>query len=68
MAVVLQGKVDAIILTGGVAYSDLITHFIKNRVSFIAPVEIYPGEDEMEALAYNGHLLWNNKLRAKKYK
>ncbi len=68
MAVVLQGKVDAIILTGGVAYSDLITNFIKNRISFIAPVEIYPGEDEMEALAYNGKLLWNNKLRAKKYK
>lgn len=50
MATVLEGKVDRIILTGGLAYSDLLTDYIKNMVSFIAPVIIYPGEDEMEAL------------------
>ncbi len=67
MAVVLQGKVDAILLTGGVAYSSLITGFIQNYVDYIATVQIYPGEDEMKALAYNGNLLWNGKLIAKKY-
>lgn len=51
MASVMKGKVDAIILTGGVAYSELMTGMIRERVEFIAPVEIYPGEFEMDALA-----------------
>ncbi|MDO4474077.1 MAG: butyrate kinase [Eubacteriales bacterium] len=51
MASVMKGKVDAIILTGGVAYSDLMTGMIRERVEFIAPVEVYPGEFEMDALA-----------------
>ena len=50
-ATVLKGKVDAIILTGGIAYSEMITTWIKERVSFIADVKIYAGEDEMSALA-----------------
>lgn len=48
---VLKGQVDAIILTGGFAYNTLTTDLIKSRVDFIAPVLIYPGEDEMLALA-----------------
>jgi butyrate kinase len=48
---VLKGQVDAIILTGGFAYNKLTTDLITARVSFIAPVHIYPGEDEMLALA-----------------
>ena len=67
MAVVLEGNIDAVILTGGVAFSKLITGYIKNMVNFLAPVIIYPGEDEMEALAYNGVLLWQKKLKAKEY-
>ncbi|KGG80102.1 butyrate kinase [Caloranaerobacter azorensis H53214] len=55
MATVLEGKVDRIILTGGLAYSDLLTDYIKRMVEFIAPVIVYPGEDEMEAL--NGGVL-----------
>lgn len=54
LAAVLYGKVDRIILTGGIAYSELFTGWIKERVSFIAPVEIIPGEREMEALALGG--------------
>jgi len=51
-ASVLKGEVDAIIITGGIAYSSIITDFITERVSFITPnVVIYPGEDEMYALA-----------------
>ena len=51
MAAVLKGEVDAIILTGGLAHSKMLTEWIKERTSFIAPVLLYPGEDEMRALA-----------------
>lgn len=50
---VLYGKVDAILLTGGIAHSDFILSRLKKRISFIAPIHVYPGEDEMEALALN---------------
>lgn len=46
----LSGNVDAIILTGGIAYSDWLTGKIKERVGYLAPVHIYPGEDELKAL------------------
>ena len=45
------GKVDAILLTGGIAYSQYFTDYIRQRVEFIAPVVVYPGEDEMQSLA-----------------
>ena len=51
LATVVKGQVDAVILTGGIAYSDMFTGWIRDRVSFIAPVVIYPGENEMDALA-----------------
>ena len=51
--VVLYGKVDAILLTGGIAHSEYVTSRLKERVSFLAPVHVYPGEDELEALAVN---------------
>lgn len=50
MATVLSGHVDAIALTGGLAYSPRLTAWIMHRVSFIAPVYLFPGEGEMEAL------------------
>ena len=51
LATVVKGKVDAIILTGGIAYSDMLTNWITERVEFLAPVVVMPGENEMEALA-----------------
>jgi butyrate kinase len=51
-AAVLKGKADAVVLTGGLAYSDKLCEYIVSMVSFIAPVLRYPGEDEMEALAH----------------
>ncbi|WP_320046535.1 butyrate kinase [uncultured Ilyobacter sp.] len=48
---VLKGEVDAIILTGGMAYSEKIIDLLKERVDFIAPIKVYPGEHEMSALA-----------------
>lgn len=50
MATVLSGKVDNVILTGGLAYSKTLTNKIETMVKFIAPVLMYPGEDELEAL------------------
>jgi butyrate kinase len=51
-AVVLKGQVDAVILTGGLAYSDRLCASLTSRTGFIAPVVLrYPGEDEMQALA-----------------
>jgi butyrate kinase len=51
MFVVLKGEVDAIILTGGIAHSQMVVDYINKMVSTLATVVIYPGEDEMEALA-----------------
>ncbi len=51
LAPVVDGNVDLIILTGGIAYSTKFTSLIEKRVAYIAPVEIMPGENEMEALA-----------------
>ncbi|MEG6522303.1 butyrate kinase [Desulfotomaculum sp. 1211_IL3151] len=51
MSTTLAGNVDRIILTGGMAHSKFITEEIIRRVSFIAPVVVVPGEEEMEALA-----------------
>lgn len=67
IATVFNGKVDAIILTGGIAYSDYLIDKIKCSVDFIAPVQIYPGEDEMAALAFNGWLILNNELTPNEY-
>ena len=52
-ATVLCGKVDAILLTGGIAYSDYVVSRLKKRISFLAPIYVYPGENEMESLAFN---------------
>ncbi len=51
MVVALEGRVDAIILTGGLAYSNRFTGAIKQRVGIIATVKVYAGEDELLALA-----------------
>ncbi len=53
MAVVLNGYVDAIILTGGLAYNQYLIQYITSKVEFISGVFVYPGEDELEALAMN---------------
>lgn len=51
LSTVLYGKVDGIILTGGIAHSHYITDLVKKRTSFIAPIFIVPGEEELTALA-----------------
>lgn len=67
-AAVLKGKVDAVILTGGLAYGEMLTTWIKNRVSFISDVIIYPGEDEMSALALGGLRVLREEETPQEYK
>lgn len=51
MSVALKGKVDAILLTGGMAYSEKVVTMLRSALDWIAPVRVYPGEDELQALA-----------------
>ncbi len=67
MATVLKGKVDQIILTGGIAYEKYVTEGITERVGFIAPVTVYKGEDELLALAQGGLRVLNGEEEAKIY-
>ena len=67
LAATACGKVDAIILTGGVCHSDVITGQIIERIGFIAPVVVYPGEDELESLAENGYGVLSGKFEIKVY-
>lgn len=53
-AATVAGDVEAIILTGGIAYSEYFTSEVKKNVEWIAPVIVYPGENEMESLALGG--------------
>lgn len=66
-AAVLAGKVDAILITGGIAYNKGITGKIAEKVSFIAPVVVYPGEDELLALAQGALRVLNGEEEAKVY-
>jgi butyrate kinase len=67
-SVVLKGKIDAILLTGGIAYGKPIVDEITRYVDWIAPVKVYPGEDEMRALAFNALRILNGETEAKDYK
>jgi butyrate kinase len=51
MAAVLEGRVDAILLTGGMAHSEHLVNKLRAYIQWIAPVVVYPGEDELRALA-----------------
>ncbi|MCK5221871.1 MAG: butyrate kinase, partial [Candidatus Aminicenantes bacterium] len=51
MATIVNGKVDQILITGGMANAKFLVKLISDRISFIAPVKLYPGEDEMKSLA-----------------
>jgi butyrate kinase len=67
MSVVLHGKIDAILLTGGISYNDYCINKLKEYIAFIAPVYVFPGEDEMEALAFNALGVLRGKLNCKEY-
>ena len=66
-AAVLCGQIDAILLTGGMAHSDYVVSELRRRISFLAPVYVFPGEDEMEALALNALAVLQGRREAKEY-
>lgn len=68
MAAVLKGKVDAVILTGGIAHNPMLVSYVRDMVAYITPVVIYPGEDEMRALAMNVLMVLTGKMQIKEYK
>ena len=67
LATVVSGKVDAIILTGGIAYSNLITDNIRKRVEFISKVCVIPGENELESLSQGILRVLNKEEEARIY-
>ncbi len=67
LATVVNGEVDVIILTGGIAHSKMLTSWIKQRVSFISHVEIMAGENEMESLAYGALRVLRGEEESKEY-
>lgn len=67
MAAVLEGEVDDILLTGGIAYDEEFTSWIVDSVKFIADVTIYPGEDELSALAEGGLRVLRGEEESKEY-
>lgn len=64
---VFRGKVDAILITGGIAYSCYVVSRLTERIDFIAPVHIFPGEDELEALAMNALGALDGSLKVQTY-
>jgi butyrate kinase len=66
MAAVLKGKVDAVLLTGGMAYSERMLMLLQPYLNWIAPIRIYPGEDELQALAEGVFRVLNGEEQAKR--
>ena len=67
MACVLEGKVDQIIITGGIAYDKYVVDALKEKAGWIAPVTVYPGEDELLALAQGALRVLNGEEAAMEY-
>lgn len=67
MAAAICGEVDAVVLTGGLAHSARLVGWLRPRVEFIAPVLLFPGEDEMEALAQGAWRVLEGKEPALEY-
>ena len=67
MACILKGKVDQIIVTGGIAYDKVVVAGLKERAEWIAPMTIYPGEDELLALVQGGLRVLNGEEKAMEY-
>lgn len=67
MASVLKGRIDAIILTGGLAQSELLIKWIKERIKFLGRVILYPGEEELGAMARGALRVLRGKEKARRY-
>ncbi len=63
----LSGNVDRVILTGGISHSEMVVKGVAEKVSYLAPIEVVPGEMEMEALALGALRVLNGEEIAKTY-
>jgi butyrate kinase len=67
LAAALEGKVDAVLLTGGAAHEPALVEALRRRVAWIAPLHVYPGEDELLALVEGARRVLRGEERAKRY-
>ena len=67
MAAALGGQVDAVILTGGLAHNKSVVEYISDFCSFIAPIAVYPGENELESLVTNALVVLRGVITPKVY-
>jgi butyrate kinase len=67
-SVVLKGQVDAILITGGIAFNELFIQLLTYRIAWISQIRVFPGEDEMRSLALNVLMVLNGELEPKIYK
>ena len=67
LSTVLKGEVDGILITGGLAFSNMLINDISDRVKHIGTVKVYPGEDEMETLALYGYMTITKEIEVKEY-
>ncbi len=67
MAATLCGDVQGILLTGGIAYNEPVVEYIRQRCGFIAPVTVYPGENELEALVQNALVVLRGQITPSVY-
>jgi len=67
MATVLKGKIDGILITGGIAFDRRMMSLIRERVEFIAPVSVYAGQDELKALAMNALMVARGEVEPRVY-
>jgi butyrate kinase len=67
LATTVDGHIDVILLTGGIAKDGRIVSDIRRRTAFIAPTEVYPGENELDSLAENGYLVLAGSVKIHQY-
>lgn len=67
LSTIVNGKIDAILITGGIAHSEMITKWIQEKVNFISKIYIYPGEDELQALAEGVYYAKNGEYEIQSY-
>ena len=67
MACVLKGQIDQIIITGGIAYDKVVVGGLRERAGFLAPITVYPGEDELLALAQGALRVMSGEEKAMEY-
>lgn len=66
-AAALRGEVQGILLTGGIAYNEAVVEYIRQHCGFIAPITVYPGENELEALVHNALFVLRGEITPKVY-